>query len=210
MPLETTRLSEETRAIVLCLRGELDTRSANELLSTLQGELTDDAATLLLDLQHLEYISSAGLRILVMTGRRLKAAGGRLALCALNADVQEVFEITGMGELFLVFPSRAKALVQLTSSETPKALLDLPVIGAKEAPPALLDLPAIRAKEAHEGPVDQEPQKPPAPEAPRGQTRAQTAATIFRKSAAWGEPPRTARSAPTGRAGLAARLFGTS
>ena len=58
----------------------------------------------------LDYISSAGLRILLIAAKQLKAAGGELRLCCLNEVVKEVFDISGFTTIFNVFGSETEAL----------------------------------------------------------------------------------------------------
>ena len=93
--------------------GELDSRSSDDLAKVLNEELEADRTEILLDLAKLDYISSAGLRVLVMITRRLSAEGGHMIVCAPNRDVEEVFDIAGMKRLFDIRKSRADALREL-------------------------------------------------------------------------------------------------
>lgn len=98
------------------LSGELDSRSAPELESALLDSLAKERRNLLLDFSRLEFISSAGLRVLVMVGKRLAAEGGQLVLCALNAEVRQIFDLVGMSDLFVTRPSRGEALQWLSEN----------------------------------------------------------------------------------------------
>ena len=53
----------------------------------------------MLDLGRLDYISSAGLRVVLIAAKRLKSVGGALVLCTLNPSVREVFEISGFASI---------------------------------------------------------------------------------------------------------------
>lgn len=101
---------------ILALSGQLDSRSAPELERELLSSLAKKRHSILLDFSQLEFISSAGLRVLVMTGKRLAAQGGALALCTLPPAVLEVFEVAGMTPLFPIHPSRAEAVRWLSRS----------------------------------------------------------------------------------------------
>ena len=67
-----------------------------------------------LDLSGLEFISSAGLRVLMVVARRLKACGGRLVLCSLQKPIREAFDISGYSTIFDVFPTYDEAVAHLS------------------------------------------------------------------------------------------------
>ncbi len=90
--------------------GNLDTNTAPDAEERL-GELLEKGVTkILVDFTTLNYISSAGLRVLLVTTKRLGGAGGSMRLCGLNETVDEVFEISGFSTIFSVFKSRDEAL----------------------------------------------------------------------------------------------------
>ena len=67
---------------------------------------------LLLDLGGVDYISSAGLRAILLIGRKLNAMSGYLRFCNLGGMVKEVFSISGFNSLFPVYASLTEALHQ--------------------------------------------------------------------------------------------------
>lgn len=90
--------------------GNLDTNTAPDAEERL-GELLEKGVTkILVDFTTLNYISSAGLRVLLVTTKRLGGTGGSLRLCGLNETVDEVFEISGFSTIFSVFGTRDEAL----------------------------------------------------------------------------------------------------
>jgi len=68
---------------------------------------------LVIDMSELEYISSAGLRVFLITAKRLAKTSGKLALSALTEQVREVFDIAGFSSIFQIYPSRKDALTAL-------------------------------------------------------------------------------------------------
>ncbi len=62
-----------------------------------------------MDLEQLAYISSAGLRVVLMAAKRAKQSGGRLLLCGLSPAVRELFEISGFLKILEVCADRAAA-----------------------------------------------------------------------------------------------------
>jgi anti-anti-sigma factor len=93
--------------------GRLDSATApgfeREMIAATQAEVR----RLLIDLANLAYVSSAGLRVLLLAAKRMRAAGGRIALCGLQPRVAEVFEISGFGAIVPVYPDRDSALAAL-------------------------------------------------------------------------------------------------
>ena len=79
------------------LEGRLDTMTAPELEAELKADM-DSIDNLVLDFSKLEYISSAGLRVLLSAHKVMSAKGG-MKLTNINEIVQEVFEVTGFSDI---------------------------------------------------------------------------------------------------------------
>ena len=79
---------------ILALAGAFESRAATALQKSLEGTLTDGRRAVLLDLEHLESISVTSLRVMTTAAARLKTAGGALALCCPQAQVEKVLELT--------------------------------------------------------------------------------------------------------------------
>ena len=71
---------------------------------------------MVLDFSGVDYISSAGLRVMLVLARRMRDANGQLSLCAMNDAVRQVFQLAGFLPLFTVQDSRAAAVQQLAGS----------------------------------------------------------------------------------------------
>ena len=82
------------------LEGRLDTLTSPELESKI-NEVVDDAKKLTLDLAKLEYISSAGLRVLLGAAQDIEDKG-EVIIRSLTPSVREVFELTGFSDLFII------------------------------------------------------------------------------------------------------------
>ena len=70
----------------------------------------DNRKQLLLSFANVEFLSSAALNKLIVLDRKIKAAGGKLALSNLRPEIQEVFAITRLNQLFEIKPNEAEAL----------------------------------------------------------------------------------------------------
>lgn len=92
--------------------GSLDSNTSPQAQQTLDGMLAAGARKMVVDCTALDYISSAGLRVLLGTAKRLggTGAGGALRLFGLNETVREVFDISGFSAILAVFATEGDAL----------------------------------------------------------------------------------------------------
>jgi anti-anti-sigma factor len=98
--------------LVLQPVGRIDNDTSPDFQSRLLSGLTA-GATVLVDFSAVEYISSAGLRALMMGSKQAKASKGRLAVAALGPVVKEIFEISRFSMVVEVFGTTADALAAL-------------------------------------------------------------------------------------------------
>ena len=106
----TDRESDSVK--IVDLEGNLDTNTAPDAESHLSSLADEDAAKILINLEKLNYISSAGLRVFLATAKKLKGSGGELRLCVLNETVQEIFDMSGFSTILGVFKSEDDALAE--------------------------------------------------------------------------------------------------
>ena len=102
--------SESGDVRVLSFQGNLDTNTSPDAESEINGLIDGGAQKLLVNFEKLDYISSAGLRVLLATAKKLKASGGDLKICCLNQTVQEVFDISGFATILSVTSTEEEAL----------------------------------------------------------------------------------------------------
>ncbi len=95
---------------VLAPVGRLDTDSATDLELALADLIAIDARHFVIDFSRIGYVSSAGLRVLLMTAKQLEGGKGTMRLCGLNPQVKQVFDVAGFTKLFQLFTDRAAAL----------------------------------------------------------------------------------------------------
>ena len=95
---------------VVKIVSRFDAYSAKEVESTLKELIGSGANNILCDFSETEYISSAGLRVLLATAKMLKKKQGKISLCSLKPYVEEVFQTAGFSPLFDIYPSEKEAL----------------------------------------------------------------------------------------------------
>ena len=85
--------------MTMTLEGRLDTLTAPELQKELEGYKLGELSEIVLDLSKLEYISSAGLRVLLQAFRSMKM-GGVMRITNANPITKKVFDVTGFNSIF--------------------------------------------------------------------------------------------------------------
>jgi len=99
--------------LVVSLKGQLNSVNATATESELVGQLDRGVNKIALDFSLLDYISSAGLRVVLVLAKRLKQVGGKLVLFGLQPNVREVFDISGFLAILNVSQTRDEALALL-------------------------------------------------------------------------------------------------
>jgi len=99
---------------VIKVKGRLDASTAAKLEETLELFVNEDRTRILVDCETLDYISSAGLRVLLASAKELKKTNGKIYLSSLNPNVKQVFEISGFTTIFPIYESIKDALADLS------------------------------------------------------------------------------------------------
>ncbi len=101
------------KAIIVCPVGRVDGSNVEILENAIQEQTEAGEQTLVFDLTDLNYISSAGLWVLLGTARRLQAEGGATRFCGLAEPIAHIFEISGFANILAMYDSRSEALSSL-------------------------------------------------------------------------------------------------
>ena len=98
MTIETSREQEK---LCLKVKGRLDTMTSPQLDKEVETNLKG-TELLTMDLSELDYVSSAGLRVLLSAHKSMKKQGGSMVVRGVNEEVQEGFTITGFSEILTI------------------------------------------------------------------------------------------------------------
>ena len=98
---------------VIKVGGYIDTTTSAELEHSLSSTLKSNNHNIIIDLGNVDYISSAGLRSVLVITKKVKAKGGRLMLTSLQDPVKEVFEISGFSTIIPIKDSPNEALQEV-------------------------------------------------------------------------------------------------
>ena len=90
---------EENGIVSIAIIGRLDADSSPEAEKVVKDALEGQTTRVLFNLASLEYLSSAGLRVLLGAAKEMRRRDGKIVLCALNEFVKEIFEVSGFQSL---------------------------------------------------------------------------------------------------------------
>ena len=103
-------IEKRDQTAIVAAGGRLDAVGAPEFEARCKAAIQEGSNRLLLDLAKVEYVSSAGLRSLLVLAKAVKSAGGGLALCGLVPAVRDVMTISGFDNILPLAADRAAAL----------------------------------------------------------------------------------------------------
>ena len=94
-------ITQDGNKATLALDGKLSVATSPDLEAAISG-LPESITDFVIDLTKLDYISSAGLRVMVSTEKLANQRGGKLVLMHPNEEVSEVFDMTGLADVFTI------------------------------------------------------------------------------------------------------------
>lgn len=98
--------------LVLALGGQIDSTSAIEFEDKIVSLIANGTYHFIVDFSKVKFVSSAGLRVLLLAAKKVKPYSGKITLCNLSKDVREVFEISGFSNLFSIYENIDDAIKQ--------------------------------------------------------------------------------------------------
>lgn len=110
MAVASTKVGQ---VVVISPAGRLDAETAPELQDQVVAQVDAGETAVLLDLSALDYVSSAGLRAILVAAKKLQEAKGKLALCGLSEQIAKVFEVSGFDTILDVHPDQSAALAAM-------------------------------------------------------------------------------------------------
>jgi anti-sigma B factor antagonist len=95
-------ITKEKRNGITCLRieGNLDASNSSIAEKSIRDAIDAEGANLIINLSELQYISSAGLRVILVVAKDIKTKSGKIVLCSMTESVKKVFDISGFTSIF--------------------------------------------------------------------------------------------------------------
>ena len=90
--------------------GRVDSANSADFRAAMESGIPPGERALLLDLQHLSYMSSAGLSVILTVARKFRQTGQTIAMCGLSGPIRSVVSLSGFDKIIPVHESRAAAL----------------------------------------------------------------------------------------------------
>jgi anti-anti-sigma factor len=98
---------------VVMAKGRLDGGASTAFADKIGELITSPNPKLLIDFAGVDFVTSAGLRAVLVLVKKVKAAGGSFALCSVQDPVREVLDITGFTSMLSIHPTRADAIAAM-------------------------------------------------------------------------------------------------
>lgn len=111
--MQTNVVAEED-ATILMLDGRLDTNNAASVEQNVFDLVEQGTQMLVFDFSQVDYISSAGLRVILKAAKQIRASGGDMAIYGMRAKVREVFEMSGFLSILTVRDNRDDAVAAIS------------------------------------------------------------------------------------------------
>lgn len=95
--------------LIFRVSGKLDTYTSGDFEKQLLSSIDDGNKKILVDFSLLDYISSAGLRSLLLAAKKMKTSDGSIVLSQLKEHIRDVFQISGFTAIFPIFDTNEEA-----------------------------------------------------------------------------------------------------
>ena len=106
-------VKKEDKAFIVAVKGKMDATTAPEFEDKMNELIAQGENCFIIDFSDLTYISSAGLRSVLASAKKLKSTKGKLLFASINGSVKNVFNISGFALIFEIYDSVESALLKL-------------------------------------------------------------------------------------------------
>jgi anti-anti-sigma factor len=109
-------IARQGGTVIVTVSGRLSSAVADQFQDQLMAELDRTPAALVVDFSDLRFITSTGLRTLIVAAKRAHGEGYRIHLCGMSETIFEVFEVSGLLRIFTVHPSLEAGLAAVDAT----------------------------------------------------------------------------------------------
>ena len=103
-------VARKSGALVASVSGRIDGTNSKEFEDGLKSEISDDESIVVLDLENLTYISSAGLRAILLTAKHLGRRNAKFRISSVSPSVSEIFTVSGFDRIIPIFKTQDAAV----------------------------------------------------------------------------------------------------
>jgi anti-anti-sigma factor len=109
------KIEQKGDVVVVRLQGRLDAASAPQVEQKLLGIINEGHFKLILNLAGVDYLSSAGMRLMLSISKKLRSLEGKVVACSLNDEVMEVIKMAGFHQILEFYPNEEQSLTHLVA-----------------------------------------------------------------------------------------------
>lgn len=108
-----TQIIKQEKITIIKVSGRLDSSNFESLGEEINSQIESGLRDFILDFEALEYISSAGLRVILVTMKKLTGIKGKLRLCSMQGFIKEVFDLSGFSAILKIDESLEESLKEI-------------------------------------------------------------------------------------------------
>lgn len=119
--------------LTAALIGRVDSTNADEFQKLMEAEIKPGDKALIMDFEQVSYISSAGLRVVVIMAKKFKGPYKKFGICALSDPINKIFKMSGMDRAMPIRGTRTEVIAGFEQDEVQVKRTEQPKIEVKEA-----------------------------------------------------------------------------
>jgi anti-anti-sigma factor len=119
--------------LTAALIGRVDSNNANEFQTMMEAEIAPKDKVLIMDFEQVSYISSAGLRVVLIMAKKFKGPYRKLVICALSDSIRKLFAMTGLDQTLAIRGTRTEAMTEVEQDDAQQKRPEKVSIEVKEA-----------------------------------------------------------------------------
>ena len=119
--------------LIAALEGRVDSTNADQFQKLMEAEINPGDKALIMDFEQINYISSAGLRVVVIMAKKFKGPYKNFCICALSDPIDKIFKMSGLDRAMKIHGTRAEAVADLGQEDTEENQLKQAKIEVREA-----------------------------------------------------------------------------
>ena len=105
----------ESGAVIARANDRIDSSNSRHFHSNMEAVITEDDPAVVLNFEDVSYISSAGMRVILLTAKSLQKSGVKFVLCSMDDSIREVVQISGFDKIIPIHSSQSDALTAVSA-----------------------------------------------------------------------------------------------
>lgn len=111
--MKSIYIEQKDGVSVLNIKGRVDASVSAQIHEKIMDEIESGCSKMVIDFSDVNYISSAGLRVMIYASKALTKKSGAFSICALNKNIEKIFEVSGLSTLFSIHETLDSSLASM-------------------------------------------------------------------------------------------------